>query len=164
MRSPADCATGYTKVNQKSPFLNLRLAWGTWNNIMRLVENRQAQSLAAVNLRGCVVTRASSEMTCVELSHIIAKSNSQTTNKPRFAGNLDSPKNVQTVTEPVHMSFDEPFEHNSGDSWFWLLQHRRLLDKLFGIYVHNVGSPLKNVCYDPIIVYLTTFSPRHSIS
>lgn len=55
------------------------------------------------------------------------------------------------------MWFDEPFERNIGGGWFWLPQDRQLLDKPFEIYVHNAGSPLRNVRYDPITVYLPHF-------
>ncbi|KAJ8508176.1 hypothetical protein ONZ45_g9538 [Pleurotus djamor] len=92
----------------------------------------------------CSVSGASDEMSPIQTSHVIAKSVDGLTltklewawNMDYYTLNLDSSKNLQPLTTPIHTFFDK-----GTDGWFWLPVDSRLMSRLHTIYIDSGASP-----------------------
>ncbi|KAJ8495497.1 hypothetical protein ONZ45_g12820 [Pleurotus djamor] len=92
----------------------------------------------------CGDSRVGDEMSPIQFSHTIAKSVDDLTltklewawNMDYYTLNLDSSKNLQPLTTPLHSFLDK-----GTDSWFWLPADPNLMDRLYAIYIVSPASP-----------------------
>ncbi|KAJ8503207.1 hypothetical protein ONZ45_g11068 [Pleurotus djamor] len=96
----------------------------------------------------CGESRVSDEMSSIQLSHAIAKSVDDLTltklewawNMKYYTLNLDSSKNLQPLTKPLHSFLDK-----GTDSWLWLPVDSKLMSRLHTIHIVSPASPPRRI-------------------